>query len=288
MSSPQIMDLVRLACGQEAQDGSFTDVVGKSLRTESSEAIGEYEFRLLCGCALGLRLLTPAPSPGTITASLALPIAAFLQLVAEPPQLVEVAGTAKDALSVSRRAARQLNIDLTPRRKPGEGAVTDFPTAEAALTATYAEVARLSRDVKAIAEAASVNAQVQDEQADILWWLFNGRSHTLSAAIAALDDETAAVSCALDLARLTKFLPGPVAAPAFIQHALGKRYASNVKKPPQPVNALLDALPPIPATVDLYTPAIDWMKGVRSLDSTLGELALELYGELLLCRSFGA
>src|SRR5712692_11017546 len=77
-TSVQALDLVRVACAVEPRDAAFIELTRKNLQADRSEIVGDYELRLLCGCALGLKLWTPAPTPGVTTAAIALGIASFM------------------------------------------------------------------------------------------------------------------------------------------------------------------------------------------------------------------
>jgi len=165
----------------------------------------------------------------------------------------------------------------------------------------------------------ALNQAVQrlSEQTDILWWLFG--EHTLDGT-KAFSDLTVPEAChwgARDLAALTQFMPGPFAAPAFLNRMLRlvkdkvpthvrisdsvndckKEWKEGWVSELASVQQLPDLCPMlfgIAKSVEVgggagWTAAFEHATGLAAngkLDPTL--LALQIYSELLLVRALGS
>lgn len=103
----------------------------------------------------------------------------------------------------------------------GGVAVSDWNNLWSAIEVVFKEMlSQYAQHTKSINLALSDVLRRQREESDILWWLFS--EHTLDGT-KAFRDLTIAEACfwgARDLAELTRFQPGPFAAPAFLHKML--------------------------------------------------------------------
>jgi hypothetical protein len=67
--------------------------------------------------------------------------------------------------------------------------------------------------------AANTFISIQDEELQMLWWLFGERSYDLDCAFSAIPAEAQALVLAKELADKTEFLPGPISAKALLSRA---------------------------------------------------------------------
>jgi len=82
---------------------------------------------------------------------------------------------------------------------------------------------QLLQSFRRITETATPAARLQTayaEQSDILWWLFGERTSDLRRRFADMQTGEASLAAGFDLAELTKLIPGPQRAPAFLEKML--------------------------------------------------------------------
>ena len=101
-----------------------------------------------------------------------------------------------------------------------------YPSLEAVLEGIVEAKRRRSDDVKKAFQALETRMM---EESNILWWLLS--EHTLDGKqpFSELSTATACFRAAIDLANLTKLLPGPFAAPAFLRRMV--MTTSNAQSP---------------------------------------------------------
>ncbi len=110
-----------------------------------------------------------------------------------------------------------------------------------------AEIAAELRTLRAGQRHMLAALAAQSEESDMLWWLFGGHSRDLRQRIDSLPTAAASLIVGKELADLTRTIPGPPAALAFLDRALR---TTNKGKPPTTVS-LSDAINKTPA---------DWRK----------------------------
>jgi len=164
--------------------------------------------------------------------------------------------------------------------------VTDIATAETAISGAYTDIGRVSREVKALADYGVSTSLILGEQMDILWWLYSERSLILNRQFAECDAFEAVAAAGIELASLTRILPGPVASSAFLRRALGPHGGKPAARGKQMASALMAATTdPSPAVAD-FTPLVTYVRsGGKLLSAESAVLASELYDEILLVRS---
>src|ERR1035437_3089148 len=214
MTPTQALDLVRMSCGVSPLDAAYAQGLPEAYQGQGSEIVGMHELRLLSGVTIALRLSEPVPSAAAITAGLALQVASFDRREPQPSDLYEIARAAISNFAIARRSPGPPSIESAPRRKQGE-AIADFASAEAAIGNVYTEMGRLTRELKSVVEFSALNQLVTNEKVDILWWLYGQRSLTLNAPLKDCQSFVATAAVAIELAGLTRFVPGPMATSAF-------------------------------------------------------------------------
>ena len=88
-----------------------------------------------------------------------------------------------------------------------------------AAEATNTALAEVLRMLKSLAIAATDFAAIQDEELQMLWWVFGGRSAEMECAFDAIHLDAQSLILAADLAGMTKFLPGPMSAKAILSRS---------------------------------------------------------------------
>lgn len=90
----------------------------------------------------------------------------------------------------------------------------------ASLTALDQSIDALAQSAQKAIHAFIGMVEVQQEETNILWWVFGGYSRDLKEPIRALGSRAACVVVAKELADLTAILPGPSAAEAILDRVL--------------------------------------------------------------------
>ncbi len=125
--------------------------------------------------------------------------------------------------SVRVRAVGGVNVASLTKRitERGGAAVSDVNSVWNGMDAVLKDVlSQHTAHTASIESAVSQTSNRLAEQTDILWWLFG--EHTLDGkkAFSGLGIPEACYWGAKDLAKLTRFMPGPFAAPAFLHRML--------------------------------------------------------------------
>ncbi len=129
------------------------------------------------------------------------------------------------------------------RVRPKFEAIKDPTETELSKIQNAADIAQLKDPLTKIAAALSKNLsnvdasfsrlRIQDEELNILWWLFGEASRDLKRPFCELSLGAAAVVAASELADLVAFPPGPNSAEAFLRRALRRK---NDHKPSEPIS----------------------------------------------------
>jgi hypothetical protein len=164
----------------------------------------DQELRVLAGAEL-VDIMDRGTFEDASLAALALVCAAAQNLRKAPcvPEIPEIAATHLRESAVDRKLPENL----------AAGPATEAAVALAALGAPHDKVAAEFRKLHA-------EVPVLGEEANMLWWLFAGYSRDEGKAWDQYPVAAAALMAGKELADLTRVLPGPVAAPAFLNRAL--------------------------------------------------------------------
>ena len=188
------------------------------------------EMEILAGAALVTVLGSDTKLAARTALSLSVALFAGARTTEFPLDLVALSEGSIARISNSRRARPQLatlpavprmglNNDHTEKLKPG-------PTAEnvtAAMNYLANQAHTNLRDVVARVNSALADANqfaaIQDEELQLLWWLFGGRSKTMDKPFAELPVDGQPIILASELADATQFLPGPVSIKPILSRA---------------------------------------------------------------------
>jgi hypothetical protein len=88
-----------------------------------------------------------------------------------------------------------------------------------AAQATDSAVGGIVGMLGSLAAAVTDFAAIQDEELQMLWWLFGGRSAEMDCAFDAIQPDAQPLILAAELADMTKLLPGPVSAKPILSRA---------------------------------------------------------------------
>jgi hypothetical protein len=93
----------------------------------------------------------------------------------------------------------------------------------AALTALSTQnnnaMRKLTQNVNAVLKTAHDFAEIQDEELQMLWWLFGSRSEKMDRPFSDIPPEAQPFMLAAELADMTKFLPGPASVKPMLSRA---------------------------------------------------------------------
>jgi hypothetical protein len=240
--------------GTQAMEG-FTKEL---LSTDAAFPIenNEVEMQVLCGATLAAIL--EQPSPVADCAALLL-ISAVGQGFRKPPIVPDVVGLARSYLSERSGALRKLD---TRRKfatfKPEQ--LIEAIRAGAATNSTAQLQSPLEAALKALSEAinnvsamAEHTAQVLEradgvllEESNIVWWVFGEHSRDIAERFSDLPSGFAAIVAGKELADLTRIVPGPKAAPAYLDKLLDAHRNEKLK--------LIELMAKV---------RVDWLKGLH-------------------------
>jgi len=77
----------------------------------------------------------------------------------------------------------------------------------------------LVRSINSVVRAMDTFTSIQDEELQMLWWLFGGRSKTLDRLFTSIPDEAQPIVLAAEVADMTNFLPGPASVKPILSRA---------------------------------------------------------------------
>lgn len=228
------------------------------------------ELEILCGSALAT--LFDGADDTVVRAALSATTASCggVRTGACPMDLVGAAEAAIARISDARRIRPDLakmTISVAPKISVEQenAAVKQSFNADsvaAALTSLSKQnqnaMVDLTRNVNVVLTAAHQFAEIQDEELQMLWWLFGSRSTKMNRPFSDVPAEALPLILAAELADITKFLPGP----ASVKPILSRAGLKERKKSPVPVavnacepgflGALISGREPSPITQPLH------------------------------------
>ncbi|WP_441255825.1 GTPase-associated system all-helical protein GASH [Tardiphaga sp. 285_C5_N1_2] len=123
---------------------------------------------------------------------------------------------------------------------------------------TESAMQRLTRNLNAVLKEAHTFGEIQDEELQMLWWLFGGRSKKMDCPFSEISPEAQTFILAAELADITKFLPGPDSVKPILSRAgLKERKKYSVPAAvnacdPSLLNSLIDGMEPSQITQPLH------------------------------------
>lgn len=189
------------------------------------------ELEVLCGAALAV--FFEKGGDAAATAALAVTTAA-LGGARQSDLPMDLAALAERTIATVAEAHRK-RPDLK-RYASAEAPKLDFDKAVAKITevasidgvkaalplaaqSAAAAIGKVVRATAAAIEAASTFIAIQDEELQMLWWMFGERSGDLDCAFSAIPSEAQPLIFAKELADATQFLPGPISAKSLLSRA---------------------------------------------------------------------
>jgi hypothetical protein len=205
----------------------------------------EFELQVLAGATL-IHMIESWPDPTALHVALSLTCCSVQGLRPSPP--------IPDAIAIAKEliAARSLKLRsrgrLSSRSDPRPISSIDFgelqtnleqgslPTAAAPLVKLLQEFVSVAGEiVKSLRESALV-AQLQQEEIDILWWVFSAWSKDLNEPFLGVGLPVLSLVVGKELGDLITVLPGPLGARAIISHILTDAVVARASKVPSAQN----------------------------------------------------
>lgn len=221
--------LVRLAFRTKllslATDGSQV----RNQLAEGGPALLDEEAALLAGAALAIILEEKSAIAAKAAALVTGASCAGLRMLKQPMNLVDsalnvqnyLAETARRRPSLEQQKLVNPQIDITTSLDALEdGNIATVRAAIEALAITSRQtLTAMATRQRSFETAVQGYVNVQDEELDILWWLLGKRCTRFGLSFEEVQAEFRSIVFAVELAALTKVLPGPTALPALLSRA---------------------------------------------------------------------
>lgn len=221
--------LVRLAFRTKMQQLATDAGQVRSQLAEGGTALLDEEAAMLAGAALAIILdekdTTAAKAAGLVTGA----FCAGLRMLKQPMDLVGMALSAQNYLAETARRRPPLEqpklvnpqIDITANLNAlQDGDIANIRAAiDALASASRQTLTAMATRQRSFESAVQGYVKVQDEELDILWWLQGGRCIRFNLPFEEVQAEFRPIVFAVELAALTKVLPGPTALPSLLSRA---------------------------------------------------------------------
>ena len=215
------LDSLRLFYDLSASQDSFIDTLAQTFAEHDASfpmRKNRGELRVLSGAAV-VHLITEMPAAFGDMLSLGV-VSANCQGLRGDLLVPDVLRIARDHLggrSLRRRPSPGYpGVGTMPKISPG--ATGDV--ADEAIQKLAESIRSLHEGVSKAGEWLSVVLELQQEEVDILWWLFGGASRDLGTPFAELDSPAACLIAGKELADLVTVMPGPLAADHMLREML--------------------------------------------------------------------
>lgn len=221
--------LVRLAFRMKMQNLATDAGSVRSQLAEGGPVLHDEEASLLAGAALAIVLNEKDTIAAKAAALVTGASCAKLRKLKQPMDLVGLALNAQNYLAETARRRPQLEqqrlvnpqIDITASLNAIED--DDIGTVrtaiEALASASRQTLTSMATRQRLFESAVQGYVKVQDEELDILWWLQGGRCTRFDLLFDEVQAEYRPIVFAVELAALTKVLPGPTAFPSLLSRA---------------------------------------------------------------------
>ena len=248
-SRSQLINLLVLFCRDPSDAFVAPDYMDEAFREFDSTFPRKgnvHELRILAGAAL--RTIIDNDGDSSIAAAYGLVCGSFGVSAESIPTTEHVAHAqsflANRAISVREPAPVSLKNEdwLTKDELEAALPATAFAaigTLRDPLIATLSDIVKKGRlAAKKVADTQSQLIEAQREELDLLWWLQNSYSHELERSISEMSVAESCLVIAFDLARVTRFIPGPTSIVGMITTALSRADATTPICLQDAVNAL--------------------------------------------------
>jgi len=221
--------LVRLAFRTKMQNLSSEAGQVRSQLADGGPALNDEEAVLLAAATLAMVLeeqdATAAKAAALVTGS----FCAGLRTMKQPMDLVGYAIAAQNYLAETARRRPPLEqqklvnpqLDIAAQLSAlQDGNIATVRAAiDALASASRQTLTAMATRQRAFETAVQGYVKVQDEELDILWWLQGGRCARFDQTFEEVQLEHRPIAIAVELAALTKVLPGPTALPSLLSRA---------------------------------------------------------------------
>jgi hypothetical protein len=254
----KIAELVRCFVDIPPKVTTVTDAFTKELLAADAAfptVSNKVEMQVLCGAALAAILEQPSP----IADSAALMVSsAVAEGFKKPPILPDIGVVARSYLSSRSEALRKIDTRQSFDAIEYDELIGAVKLAAATNSASQMQQP-LENVLKTMSEALNDMASRTEhalqmlerangvllEESNVVWWVFGGKSRDIGSRFAELQPGFAAVLAGKELAEITR-VPGPSAAPAYLDKQLGEHHTKQLK-----LTQLIDQISP------------DWLKGFK-------------------------
>lgn len=221
--------LVRLAFRTKMQNLSTEAGQVRNRLAEAGPALNDEEAALLAAMTLAMVLEEQDATAGKAAALVTGASCAGLRTLTQPMDLVGLAIAAQNHLAESARRRPPLEqqklvnpqIDIAAHLNALEDGNIETVRAaiDALASASRQTLTAMATRQRAFETAVQGYVKVQDEELDILWWLQGGRCTRFDQNFEDVRSEFRPIVIAVELAALTKVLPGPTALPSLLSRA---------------------------------------------------------------------
>lgn len=221
--------LVRLAFRTKMQSLAAEAGQVRNQLAEAGPALRDEEAALLAAMTLAMILEEQDATAGKAAALVTGAFCAGLRTLAQPMDLVGLAISAQNYLAETARRRPPLEqqklvnpqLDISTHLNALQDG--SFATVRAAIdalaSASRQTLTAMATRQRAFETAVQGYVKVQDEELDILWWLQGGRCTRFDQTFEEVRSEFRPIVIAVELAALTKVLPGPTALPSLLSRA---------------------------------------------------------------------
>lgn len=196
---------------------------------EAGPALGDEETALLAAVTLAIILEGRDATAGKAAALVTGAFCAGLRTLTQPMDLVGFAFAAQNYLAETSRRRPPLeqqklvnpHLDISAHLNAlEEGNIATVRAAiDALANASRQTLTAMATRQRSFETAVRGYVKVQDEELDILWWLQGGRCTRFDQTFEEVQAEFRPIVIAVELAALTKVLPGPTALPSLLSRA---------------------------------------------------------------------
>lgn len=221
--------LVRLAFRTKMQNFSTEAGQVRSQLAEAGLALNDEEAALLAAVTLAMILEVQDATAGKASAMITGAFCAGLRTLRQPMDLVGLAVATQNYLAETARRRPSLEQQKLVNPQLDIGAhlsaleESNIATVRAAIDAlaiaSRQTLTAMATRQRAFETAVQGYVKVQDEELDILWWLQGGRCTRFDTDFEEVQSEFRPIVIAVELAALTKVLPGPTALPSLLSRA---------------------------------------------------------------------
>jgi GTPase-associated system helical domain len=211
--------------------GTVADELRNAAKKEDTTYIAENDQTELTVLAGGVIALLMAKSSSQADAAALAVVCIEAQGLRKAPRLQGVVDHCRQYLAdesvrvraIDENPVKDLNVATLTKRITERGGVgvSDANSVWNGMDAVFKDVlSDHTAHTKSANLAINESAKRLSEQTDILWWLFGGYTLDGKRAFSELGVPEACYWGARDLAKLTRFMPGPFASPAFLHRML--------------------------------------------------------------------